>query len=107
MCIAKTEAKTTVKSATIKFRLLTSGEVHIMVKAHHYETNLRELIEENGYTFKEISEETGISLSSLFIYARGERSIPHENRYKIARAIGCSVTDIVSKKPPQHGERKS
>jgi len=66
-----------------------------------YQTNLRELIEENGYTFKEVSEETGISLSALFIYARGERSIPHESRYKIARVVGCSVTDVVSKKQPQ------
>jgi transcriptional regulator with XRE-family HTH domain len=48
-----------------------------MIKAQQYETNLRELIEENGYTFKEVSEETGFSLSALFIYARGERSIPH------------------------------
>ena len=72
-----------------------------MVKARQYETNLRELIEENGYTFKEVSEETGISLSALFIYARGERSIPHESRYKIARVIGCSVTEVISKKQPQ------
>lgn len=72
-----------------------------MVKIWQYKTNLRELIEENGYTFKEVSEETGISLSALFIYARGERSIPHESRYKIARVIGCSVTDVISKKQPQ------
>ncbi|QBD82592.1 XRE family transcriptional regulator [Ktedonosporobacter rubrisoli] len=72
-----------------------------MIKVQQYETNLRELIEENGYTFKEISEETGISLSALFIYARGERSIPHESRYKIARVIGCSVTDVVSKRQLQ------
>jgi tetratricopeptide (TPR) repeat protein len=74
-----------------------------MIKVQQYETNLREIIEENGYTFKEVSEETGISLSALFIYARGERSIPHESRYKIARVIGCSVTDVVSKKQPQRG----
>jgi transcriptional regulator with XRE-family HTH domain len=72
-----------------------------MIKLQQYETNLRQLIEENGYTFKEVSEETGISLSALFIYARGERSIPHESRYKIARVIGCSVTDVISKKQPQ------
>jgi tetratricopeptide (TPR) repeat protein len=72
-----------------------------MIKIQQYETNLRKLIEENGYTFKEISEETGISLSALFIYARGERSIPHESRYKIASAIGCSITDVVSKKQSQ------
>ncbi|HZO70860.1 MAG TPA: helix-turn-helix transcriptional regulator [Ktedonobacteraceae bacterium] len=72
-----------------------------MIKDRQYETNLRELIAENGYTFKEVSEETGISLSALFIYARGERSIPHESRCKIARVIGCSVTDIISKKRPQ------
>lgn len=72
-----------------------------MTKVQQYETNLREIIEGNGYTFKEVSEETGISLSALFIYARGERSIPHESRYKIARVIGCSVTDVVSRKQPQ------
>jgi tetratricopeptide (TPR) repeat protein len=72
-----------------------------MIKVWQYETNLRELIEGNGYTFKEVSEETGISLSALFIYARGERSIPHESRYKIARVIGCSVADVISKKQPQ------
>jgi tetratricopeptide (TPR) repeat protein len=77
-----------------------------MIKDQQYETNLRELIEENGYTFKEVSEETDISLSALFIYARGGRSIPHESRYKIARVIGCSVTDIVSKKQPQRRESK-
>lgn len=77
-----------------------------MIKVQQYETNLRELIEENGYTFKEIAEETGISLSALFIYARGERSIPHESRCKIASVIGCPVTDIVSKKQPQREVRK-
>lgn len=66
-----------------------------------YETNLRELIEENGYTFKEVSEETGISLSALFIYARGKRSIPHESRVQIAKVIGCNATDILSKKHSQ------
>ena len=77
-----------------------------MIKVQQYATNLREQIEGNGYTFKEVSEETGISLSALFIYARGERSIPHESRYKIARVIGCSVTDIISKKQPQQEPRK-
>ena len=66
-----------------------------------------ELIEETGYTFKEIAEETGISLSALFIYARGERPISHKSRYKIARVIGCSVTDVVSRKLPQCEERKN
>ena len=69
-----------------------------MIKVQQYETNLRELIEENGYTFKEVSEETGISLSALFIYARGERPIPHDSRKKIAHVIGCSEVDIVSKR---------
>lgn len=77
-----------------------------MIKVRQYKTNLRGLIEENGYTFKEVSEESGISLSSLFIYARGERSIPHESRDKIARVIGCSVTDIVSEKQSQRAGRK-
>ena len=77
-----------------------------MEKPQQYQTNLRELIEENGYTFKEVSEETGISLSALFIYARGERPIPHESRYEVARVIGCSVTDIISKKQRQQEVNK-
>lgn len=78
-----------------------------MEKTPQYQTNLRELIEENGYTFKEISEETGISLSSLFIYARGERPIPHQCRADIARIIGCSVTSILSRKQSMQGVTKS
>jgi hypothetical protein len=56
-----------------------------MEKTQQYQTNLRELIEENGYTFKEISEETGISLSALFIYARGERPIPWKKEPSVIR----------------------
>ena len=76
------------------------------MKGQQYTTNLRELIEENGYTFKEVSEETGISLSALFLYARGERSIPHESRSRIAKVIGCSVTDILSRKRSLGVERQ-
>jgi transcriptional regulator with XRE-family HTH domain len=79
----------------------------MMEKPQPYQTNLRELIEENGYTFKEVSEETGISLSALFIYARGERSIPHKSRYEVARVIGCSEVEIVSKRISQLEIRKS
>lgn len=77
-----------------------------MEKPQQYQTNLRELIEENGYTFKEVSEETGISLSALFIYARGERPIPHQSRSEIAGVIGCSSTDIVSKRQSKPETRK-
>ena len=72
-----------------------------MDKTQHYETNLRTVIEECGYTFKEVAEETGISPSALFLYARGERAIPHDSRYKIAHVLGCSPLDIMSKKRPR------
>lgn len=68
------------------------------MKSQPYQSNLRELIKDNGYTFKEISEETAISLSALFIYARGQRPIPHQSRSEIARVIGCQAQDIVSKR---------
>jgi hypothetical protein len=68
------------------------------MKPQRYQSNLRELIKDNGYTFKEVSEETDISLSALFIYARGERPIPHTSRDEIARVIGCKAQDIVSKR---------
>ncbi|MBE3561253.1 MAG: helix-turn-helix transcriptional regulator [Ktedonobacteraceae bacterium] len=66
-----------------------------MAKEPRYPNQLRNLIVTSGYTFKEISEETGISLSALFIYARGERAIPHSSRLAIARVIGCSVDELV------------
>lgn len=59
-----------------------------MAESQQYETNLRELIEENGYTFKEISDETGISLNALFIYAlAGTRGNINFLRGKIATAV--------------------
>ena len=56
-----------------------------------YPNNLRAMIKTLGYTFKEVSQETGISLSALFMYARGARSIPHWAREKIAHLLCCPV----------------
>jgi hypothetical protein len=49
------------------------------------------LIKTMGYSFKEVSQETGISLSALFKWAKGVRPIPHWARDHIARLLCCPV----------------
>lgn len=78
-----------------------------MAERQQYETNLRELIKESGYTFKEVSEETGISLRTLFDYASGKVSIPHQCRTQIAKVLGRDATEIVSIRRPSQEIGKS
>ena len=74
-------------------------------KGSAIEANLRELIEDNGYTFKEVSEETGISLSALFINARGERSNPPYSGCQIRLSwTGRKFTPIRQVSPDRRGK---
>lgn len=59
-----------------------------------YPNMLRALIKDMGYSFEEVSQETGISLSALFKWAKGVRPIPRYAREKLAPLLACSIEDL-------------
>ena len=63
-----------------------------------YPNNLRALIKDMGYTFREVSRETDLPQSSLRRWASGKTPIPHYAREKLARLLCCSVEDLA----PRH-----
>ncbi len=56
-----------------------------------YPNALRYLIEQAGYSFREIHQETSISERTLYDWAAGNRVIPHRDREVLAQLLGCSV----------------
>jgi hypothetical protein len=65
--------------------------------APKYPNALRSCIKQAGYTFREVSQETGIPESTLYSWAAGKGVILHESRKQLADVIGCSVEELVPK----------
>lgn len=62
-----------------------------------YPNALRSCIKEAGYTFREVSRETGIPESTLYSWAAGKSVISHASREQLAGVIGCAVEELVPK----------
>jgi tetratricopeptide (TPR) repeat protein len=56
-----------------------------------YPNALRSLIENAGYSFREVSKETKIPERTLYDWAAGKRIIPHKERKILAHLLNCSV----------------
>lgn len=63
--------------------------------AAKYPNYLRKLIKEAGLTVKDVADESGIPLRTLFEYCKGERPIPRKKLEDIAAVIGCSPHYLV------------
>jgi tetratricopeptide (TPR) repeat protein len=59
-----------------------------------YPNALRALIKRSGYTFGELSKETGIPERTLFDWASGNRVILRADRETLAHFIGCTVEEL-------------
>lgn len=57
---------------------------------------IREVRKSRGVTLEELSEGTGISTSHLSRIEAGSRGLELANAVRIARALGCEVTDFTS-----------
>lgn len=57
---------------------------------------IRQQRKSRSVTLEELAEKTGISTSHLSRIETGERGLDLENAVKIARALGCEVTDFTS-----------
>jgi tetratricopeptide (TPR) repeat protein len=64
-----------------------------------YPNYLRKLIKEAGLTIKDVAEETGIPLRTLFEYCKGNIPVPRKRREDIAAVLGCSPHCLVSPLP--------
>jgi len=62
-----------------------------------YPNALRACIKQAGYSFREVSKETGIPESTLYDWAAGKRPIPHHERKILAALLGCSVEALTPK----------
>lgn len=64
-----------------------------------YPNYLRKLIKEAGLTVKDVAEESGIPLRTLFEYCKGNIPVPRKKLEDIAAIIGCSPHYLVPALP--------
>lgn len=70
-----------------------------MVTGPKYPNRLRELIRQTGLTVKEVAEETGIPLRTLFDYCKGDVPIPRKKLEDLAAVIGYAPHSLVPPLP--------
>lgn len=68
-------------------------------KSAKYPNQLRELIKQAGLTIKDVANESGIPLRTLFDYCRGDVPVPRKKLEDIAAVIGCSPYYLVPTMP--------
>lgn len=59
-------------------------------KSAKYPNYLRKLIKQSGFTVKDVADESGIPLRTLFEYCKGDMPVPRKKLEDIAAVIGCS-----------------
>ncbi len=64
-----------------------------------YPNYLRKLIKEAGLTVKDVAEESGIPLRTLFEYCKGDIPVPRKKLEDIAAVLGCSPHHLVPSLP--------
>lgn len=65
------------------------------------ETRIREIREQLGISRKDLADRTGLSYTALTKWESGTNEIGFDKAVVIARALRCSVSDLVEN-PPQH-----
>ncbi len=60
-----------------------------------YPNHLRELIKRAGLTVKDVADESGVPLRTLFDYCKGDVPVPRKKLEDIAAVIGCSPHHLV------------
>lgn len=70
-------------------------EESMTVRSAKYPNFLRKLIKEAGLTVKDVAEESGIPLRTLFEYCKGDIPVPRTKLKDIATVIGCSPHYLV------------
>ena len=65
------------------------------------ETRIREIREQLGISRKDLADRTGLSYTALTKWESGTNEIGFDKAVVIARALKCSVSDLVEN-PPQH-----
>ena len=71
-----------------------------IVKEHFKDTNLKRIRTAYGCTQAELAELSGVSLRSIQMYEQRRKDINKasvETLYGIAKALGCSVEDLIEK----------
>jgi tetratricopeptide (TPR) repeat protein/lambda repressor-like predicted transcriptional regulator len=63
-----------------------------------YPNELRVHIRKAGYSFREVSQETGVPESTLYDWAAGNRPIPHTERKIFAHLLGCPI-EVLAPEP--------
>lgn len=64
--------------------------------ARHFASNLKEMLDYNNTSQKELSEDTGISEATISYYMRGERIPSLKNVLNIAYALECKFSELIS-----------
>lgn len=62
---------------------------------HTISGNIRSLMEETGYSRKDLSRDTGIPESSISYYIRGRKLPGVKAIFNLCMALNCEVEDIV------------
>lgn len=62
---------------------------------HTISGNIRSLMEETGYSRKDLSRDTGIPESSISYYIRGRKLPGVKAIFNLCMALDCEVEDIV------------
>ncbi|GHF22494.1 helix-turn-helix domain-containing protein [Pseudolysinimonas yzui] len=71
---------------------------------------LKALREDRGLTYEELAEATGLSRRGVISLERGERSGNVRSWFRVARALGISMADLMSSldsDPPPRSLRKN
>ena len=58
-------------------------------------TNIRIEMAKRNMTNLELAEKSGLAKSSISLYRNGKQTPSAENLYRVIKAIGCEMTDIV------------
>lgn len=67
-------------------------EVEFMTKIGN---NIKDVLEDSWMTQKELSEETGLSESTISCYIRGTRMPSIKNIVNISLALDCDLTELI------------
>lgn len=63
-----------------------------------YETNLKRIRTDRGYSQKQLSGLSGVSLRSIQMYEQRNKDInkaQSDSLYRLAKALGCTMEDLL------------
>lgn len=78
-------------------RRLPNSWDDMSLKEFHMDAHIRlySMMQRKGFTYDDLSEETGISVGTISNYVNGVTSPTLDRLFLIAKALGCRIEDLI------------